>query len=100
VSTARAVGTLLDCRLVFSSTPVGDAHLVDIDADGWSRHLTRDEMLALRTKSGTPRFAVRVDADGTEVIARYGSRPIPALTERESERPTAGTGHLVPREAA
>jgi hypothetical protein len=81
-----------ECHLTFSSTRVGDAHLVDIDADGWSRHLTRAQMLALRTGDGRRRYQVRVNAFGTEVISRADAPDGPwAAPERAADAGTAPT---------
>jgi hypothetical protein len=50
------------CHLTFSSTRAGD------------RHLTREQMLALRRENGEPWYAVRVNAYGVEVFGRHVAR--------------------------
>lgn len=63
------------CHLTFSSTRAGDRHLVDMDpVTGRSRHLTPEQMLALRRENGEPWYAVRVDAYGVEVFGRHLAR--------------------------
>jgi hypothetical protein len=65
------------CHLTFSSTRVGDAHLVEMDSDGWSRHLTDEEMAALRDKHGVPRFVLKHNRFGTPVWSRNEEKDHP-----------------------